>query len=363
MTKVEVGDALLGQFGLELADCIIDVLELFGQGGAWGGVAVQVAAGQAGVVAEAGLCKLLADTDGLEVHAKDRGHAGMGGSRTVQAVDPIDDGVHLRGVVGLNARVAGGVVIAYRRTGELGVYFRRIQVVDAFTGRAAENLVGRVLVRPGGEATGFLDDLEDGVGAEILVGIDRLALAVNQFALHVVRVELGIDLTERAAAGNVGDEGGGEIVADVEFLEVGHFGALAAGASGVWQVLAGVGGLGRILRAVVAVVVEQARRFRRGASDLGDHAGIGVGRRGGEGVRVDDAGVGEFGEVAGGMVLDPVGEVYGMHAVHTDQQDVLVVIISEMKALEVCYYRKVCTNRHLIRLVRIVFHLFIMYQL
>ena len=79
MTNVEVGDALLGQFGLELADCIVDVLELLGQGGAGGGIAVEIATGQAGVVAVTGLRKLLADTDSLEVHAEDRRHAGVGG--------------------------------------------------------------------------------------------------------------------------------------------------------------------------------------------------------------------------------------------------------------------------------------------
>ena len=93
----------------------------------------------------------------------------------VEAVDPVDDSVHLDGVVGLNAGIAGGVVIAGRRAGQLRVDFGCEQVVDAFSRRAAENLIGWVLVGPGGEAAGLLDDLEDGVGAEILMRVDWLA--------------------------------------------------------------------------------------------------------------------------------------------------------------------------------------------
>ncbi len=72
--------------------------------------------------------------------------------------------------------------------------------------------------------------------------VDRLALSVDQTALHVGRIELCFDLTKRPAAGDVGDQGGGIVVGFVEFFEICQFGAGGAGAARIGHALAGVGG-------------------------------------------------------------------------------------------------------------------------
>ena len=81
MISVEPSIPCLTSSASNLPSAVIDELELQRQRIAGRGVAVEIAAGQAGVVAVSGLGQLLADADGLEVHPEDRRHAGMGGLR------------------------------------------------------------------------------------------------------------------------------------------------------------------------------------------------------------------------------------------------------------------------------------------
>ncbi|KTS69911.1 hypothetical protein NS115_24865, partial [Paenibacillus jamilae] len=128
----------------------------------------------------------------------------------------------------------------------------------------------------------------------------------------------------------VGNQPAGIIVGLVECLEVGDFGACRLHATGVRAILAGVEGLGRILGAIIAVVIEQAAALRRGASDLREHARITIGRRRSVGVRIDDALAGDLGEVAAEAAFDPTLQIDGVHAVDTDQQDMLVAMSPRM---------------------------------
>src|SRR5262249_9289725 len=58
-----------------------------------------------------------------------------------------------------------------------GVDLWRVQVLHSAPGRPVDDVVGRVLVRPGGVETGGTRHLEDGVDPQELVGEHRMATA------------------------------------------------------------------------------------------------------------------------------------------------------------------------------------------
>ena len=141
--------------------------------------AVEIAAGLAGMDALRAaavrivLGNLLSDAHRLEVHAEyGRGPAG-GLAVMREPVDLVDDGLHLQSVVRYRAIHADGRVEAVH----VG-YFRREKVVYALAGGTVDEIVSRVLVRPGGAAALALDDFEDCVGFDCLMRKYRNALAV-----------------------------------------------------------------------------------------------------------------------------------------------------------------------------------------
>src|SRR3984893_16757897 len=158
----------------------------------------------------------------------------------VIAVDPVQHRLHFHRVIGADAGIAGGVVVASLGTlieRILRVDLRRIKFVEASARRARHILVGRMLVRPDRTPSGSLDDFENRVGSHIVMRKDGDALAVDQLALHVVGIELRVDLTHCATSGKVGHQRGRVIVALIERLEVGEFGSWVAHATRVRKTL------------------------------------------------------------------------------------------------------------------------------
>ena len=88
-----------------------------------------------------------------------------------QTVDLVEDRRDLGAVVLLGQRVVGRPVVA-ARVGD-AVDLGGEQVLDAGAGRAVEDLVGRVLVRPGRAQPVRPGHLEHRVHAEVLVRVDR----------------------------------------------------------------------------------------------------------------------------------------------------------------------------------------------
>src|SRR5215467_6973769 len=103
--------------------------------------------------------ELLTDAHRLKIHAEDRRHADGVLSRAIETSDLVEDGLDLEHVVPLDAAIAGRGVLPGNRI--VGVDFRRIQVVYSRSGWAVQNLIGRMLVGPGGAPAVGADDLED----------------------------------------------------------------------------------------------------------------------------------------------------------------------------------------------------------
>jgi hypothetical protein len=70
----------------------------------------------------------------------------------------------------------------------------------------------------------------------------------------VVRIELRVDLTDRAAAGVISHQRRGVVVGLVERFQVGELGSSRTHAIRVRSTLPGVEGLGRIFGSVIAVI-------------------------------------------------------------------------------------------------------------
>ena len=109
------------------------------------------------------------DADRLEIHAENRRDAvGLGRAGAVIAVDPVQHRLDFQAVVGAHAGVAGRVVVAGLRALS-SVSCELISGAKSSSRprarRAAEILVGGMLVGPGGVQARRLDDFEDRVGA------------------------------------------------------------------------------------------------------------------------------------------------------------------------------------------------------
>src|ERR1700747_1655995 len=106
------------------------------------------------------------------------------------SVNLVDDRLDVEHVVTLDILDVGGPAIVGWRVSEVyriaalelrhgprhQVNFRAIKIVDALTAGAVGPLVRGVLVGPSGRSTMGLDDLEDGIHADILVGHDYRAV-------------------------------------------------------------------------------------------------------------------------------------------------------------------------------------------
>jgi hypothetical protein len=160
-------------------------------------------------------------------------------------VDLVDDPGDLLVVVVGGADHADGGVEAIG-VGDLG----GVEVLHAGAGGAVHQVVGGVLVRPGGVSTGGAHHLEQGIGPNELVRVDGPAVALG--------VELAgqpgrIDRVQRDLAGLV----------DVDGLVEDHGVAGAARTARVGRVEHGP---------VVADVVEDAVADRRAAGGEGEQA-------------------------------------------------------------------------------------------
>ena len=154
-------------------------------------------------------------------------HANRGRPRVVKALDPVQDRSDLQIIIeaGVN-RIHGPVVTRLGRRDQLGrggeharrVDLGRRELIETLAGGTADDLIGRVLVRPGRAHAGGMDDFHDGrrIVLQVLVRVHRRARAVDQPQRQVRRVDVvGID---QATAVELG-----QIV--IERLEVSGFGA------------------------------------------------------------------------------------------------------------------------------------------
>ena len=201
--------------------------------------------------------QLLRGRDRLEVHAEERRGAGVGAAAVVEALDLVDHRLDLVVVVLLGEEVVAGPVTGRggrRRVRRVAVDLRGEQVVDAVARGTVEDLVRGVLVGPGGAQAGAVDDLEDRVHLDVLVGEHRQAAARVDGQLGGVDEALRVAGHLQDAAGKAGQALAGvepqRIL--VELLEVGH---LDAGLDGSAPALreGGARGQQRIVPGVVVV--------------------------------------------------------------------------------------------------------------
>src|SRR5262249_40823193 len=109
--------------------------------------------------------QLLRDADRLEVHAEDRRHAHFSGAGVVLAGNFVQQRLNLEVIVRFSQRDAVGCAAC----GNL----RSVEIIHTRTGGTVHEIVGGVLVRPGGAPAGGFDDLEHGIHAQEAVWINR----------------------------------------------------------------------------------------------------------------------------------------------------------------------------------------------
>ncbi len=256
---------------------------------------IGIAADQAGIerIAGVALGELLADADGLEVHAEDRRHTHLGGPGAVEARDLVEHRLHLQHVVALDAVEARGGVLAGHAV--VGIDFGREQVLDASAGRTIDEIVRRVLVRPCGAAAMGADHFEDGVGLDELMRIHRHASAVDQRHRQFRRIDLRQRLAERAAPGVA------QLIV-VDALVEQHVDARFAGAIRAR----------REQRAVERIVVIDAGRFRRAAGHLGNKPRKRIGGARCQCLRIGETMARKVRKIALRVLADIIGEIDGV---------------------------------------------------
>ena len=109
-----------------------------------------------------------ANAHGLKVHAEYGWNASAIFASRGFAIDFIDDGGNFRIVIGssLCSRISDSTC---------RIDFRNKQVINTFARWAVDDFVSRVLVAPGGVHSGGFGHFKNGVHAQELVGINRLA--------------------------------------------------------------------------------------------------------------------------------------------------------------------------------------------
>ena len=254
------------------------------------------------------------DADRLKVHAEDRGNAGVGRTGALQARHLVQNRGDLQGVVTLDAvetrrRIGAGQAV-------VGIDFRREEIVHAMARRPIQDLVGRMLVRPGRVTAVGLDDLEDRVGLDELVGQHGGAFAITQGE----RQQRVIDLRQGIAERPTTRVGQGVLIE--MFVE----GRLRAGRA---RAIRACGKQGP----VVGDVIEDAMGLRGAAGDLGQKAGerIGGGRR--QSVRIDRPVTRQRSKGAFLMRGDIGLQVRGMHAIDADEKNTrdIVMVFTECR--------------------------------
>src|SRR6267378_649853 len=113
-------------------------------------------------------------------------------------MDLIEDSLNFFLIVLDRAHHADGRV----QSGSVGD-FGSVEVIDTMTGRTVYQVVGGMLVGPGGVSTRAFDHFEDRVALDCVVGIDRDTGAVHQATGQVG----GIDHIERHVRGVVHVDG------------------------------------------------------------------------------------------------------------------------------------------------------------
>ena len=287
----------------------------------------------------------MADTDGLKVHAENRGDFGRGAVMGL-ALDLVENGIDLERVVALDvleavgpggkvgagvahggAGVASGGLDAGQRY-DVGIDLGRVVIVNR-AARAGDGAVRGVLVRPGRVAAGVVNDVIDRVGADEVPRIDGCA-ALGGVARQLGRVD------GRDAA--FGERRAGSTAIELGLVEINALFVLGGGAgrdakgrarAGLNAVAGGFGG--GIKRAVVGDIVVDAHGARGRAGDQGHQAREGVGGLAGGGCAVGDTGLAEPGEVGAvglaavdtGDAVRAVAVVNGVHAIDAEEQHVL----------------------------------------
>ena len=275
--------------------------------------------------------QLLGRRDGLEVHPEDRRDAHVRGAGVVSAVDLVQDGLDLDRVVELGVAVVRGPVPAracgQARVGRGAVDLGREQVVDARARMARKQLIGGMLVRPGGAQPRIVCDLEHRVHAQVLARIHRRARGRVEGQLG--RVDH--PRLDRRHVAREGEDAAGEARIEVRDAQAGVDRVqVAVDVLGEVHLGAEAGRLPRRARAargqqpaVVRVVVVDPGRPRVSAGHLGDHAREGVRRHRRDRVSVFGARSREPRKRAARMVAHPPAQIRLVQPIHRYQQDVL----------------------------------------
>ena len=230
----------------------------------------------------------------------------MAGAVVAVTVDPVEDGLNLVVVVLLGLEVVGRPVLLARIGGcgrvRAAVDLGGEEVVDATTRRTRHDLVGGVLVGPGGDQPVLVGHFEDGVHLQVLVRIDGLAGGRVDRKLGWIDDVLGVADHVEDVGPRVGPGGGYEALAGiegaqvlVERFEVGDLGPRRR---------SGTGGGARGEHGVVpGVVVVDAGARRIASRHLADQSGERVRRERGAGIREVDAPADQGGQRRTGVVL------------------------------------------------------------
>ena len=275
----------------------------------------------------AGGWQLLGGRDGLEVHPEDARDPHVVTPGVIQAADLVEDRLGLEVVVALSQGVDLRPVV----TSAVGdaVDLGGEEVVDTVPGGTVEDLVGRVLVGPGGPHSVPVSDLEDGVDPQVGVRHDAPTGARVDRQQRLVDEPLGPRRQPQDASGETGQALPGVEAAAVlvDGLVEGHVGAAGRVVADPPRGSYGVRRTRIDQRVVVGDVVVDAGRARVPARDLTDQSRERVGGERRAGVGVLRAAVHQPGHRRAGVVGDVPPQVGLVHAVDREQQHVAGVVV------------------------------------
>ena len=269
----------------------------------------------------------------------------------ILACDLIQDGIHLQRVVALDIletvgpRGEIGIWVAYGgaagagrssdtgKRNNIGVDLRGIKIVE-FPARTGYRGIGGVLVGPGGVSAGGMDDAEHGVSAHEILGKNRGA-ALLRIAVQFGCVDRGnASIGEARSRSSAVQQGLIEI--DAFFVLGGIASRRFCGIARRCRVSVAGGGCGSVERAVIGNIVVDAHGARSGSADDVHQPGERVGGLGCAGREIIHAPVRKSSKVGAirlavvhsGSASGAVQEINRVHAIDTDQQDVLNLVLA-----------------------------------
>src|SRR5450759_1179244 len=141
------------------------------------------------------MSQLLSDAHRLEIHPEYRWDTILTRTVMLQAMDFVDDGCNFFLIVLDRADHTDGGVESV----DIGD-FRGVEVIYALAGRAIDNVISRVFIRPGCAAASGFDHLEDRVGFHRVVRVNWFAVTLP---VQSARQPSRVDDVQRNVRGRV----------------------------------------------------------------------------------------------------------------------------------------------------------------